>query len=56
MKIIWLLIWLLLASTSLFSISWAEMPEEEGLVIAIAADKRDAGFGLNRELTIINYR
>ena len=44
MKIIWLLIWLLLASTSLFSISWAEMPEEKGLAIAIAADKRDTGF------------
>jgi outer membrane lipoprotein-sorting protein len=38
------LIWLLLASTSLLSISWAETLEEKGLAIAIAADKRDSGF------------
>lgn len=44
MKIIWFLIWLLLVSTSLFSISWAETPEEKGLAIAIDADMRDTGF------------
>jgi len=44
MKKIWFLTWLLLASTCLFSISWAETPEEKGLAIAVAADKRDTGF------------
>jgi len=44
MKKIWFLTWLLLISTCLFSISWAETPEKKGLAIAVAADKRDTGF------------
>ena len=43
----WNLIWQLLASLIVFSAStfaWAETPEEKGLAIAIAADKRDFGF------------
>ena len=40
MKKISFLIWLLLFSTGLL----AETPEEKGLAIAIAADKRDSGF------------
>ncbi len=43
-KKIWLLTWLLLASSSLFVNAWAETPEEKGLAIAVAADKRDTGF------------
>lgn len=39
MKKISFLIWLLLFSTGLL----AETPEEKGLAIAIAADKRDSG-------------
>lgn len=40
MKKTWFLIWLLLASIN----ALAETPEEKGLAIAVAADKRDAGF------------
>ena len=43
MKKIWFLTWLLV-STCIFSISWAETPEEKGFAIAVAADKRDTGF------------
>jgi len=47
MKTSWTRIWLLVVSLLLVSLQtlvWAETPEEKGLAIAVAADKRDSGF------------
>ena len=40
----YLLIWLLLVSLTLSISALAQTPEEKGLEIAVAADKRDTGF------------